>query len=106
MIRKRSSHIPIFTRTVVKNIHLMLRRTPLNSHIGTGMKNAVIRNSMNRKMYGIWKTWSSLSTISGPSRVYRANTHSRKKKKNHVVATMIRSLPIASKWSGRKILST
>ena len=35
---------------VVTNIQKKLRLMFLNSHMGTGMKNAVIRNTINRNM--------------------------------------------------------
>ena len=101
IIKNRSSHIPTFTSTVVKNIHFALRRTLLNSHIGTGMKNDVSRNSRNSHQYGPSNTCSSRSAKSGDSSVYSANIHSTTKKKNHVTATTMSSRPIASKWSGR-----
>ena len=69
MIMKRSSHMPMFTRIVVISIHNAERRTLLNIHIGTGIKYAVKRNIRNSMEYGHWKTCSSRSTISGPSRV-------------------------------------
>ena len=47
MIKKRSSHMPMFTSTVVQNIQTALRRTRLNSQSGTGMKKAVTRKKMN-----------------------------------------------------------
>ena len=39
--------MPTFTRMVVISIQNAERRTLLNSHIGTGMKNDVTRNIMN-----------------------------------------------------------
>ena len=91
--------MPMFTRTVVKNINIGLRRTLLNNHIGTGMKNDVSRNTKNSHEYGLFSpnTCSSRSAISGGSSVYSANIHSIKKKKNQVTATTISSLPMASK---------
>ena len=84
----------------MKNIIIGLLRHLLKSQIGTGIKNEVITKTANSGPYGHSKACSSLNAISGASSVYNAQTHSRKKKKNHVVATIIKSLPIASKWSG------
>ena len=90
----------MFTRIVVQNIIAALLLNLLNIQIGTGITKDVITNTANNGPYGHSNACSSLKAISGLSNVYKAYTHSRKKKKNHVVATIINNRAMASKWSG------
>ena len=76
----------MFTKIVVKNIINALLLHLLNIHTGTGITNESITNNANSGPYGHSNACNSLKAISGEANVYRAYTHSRKKKKNHVVA--------------------
>ena len=105
IIRNLSSHIPMFTKIVVQNIMTALLLNLLNIQIGTGITNDVMTNTANSGPYGHSNACNSLKAISGLSNVYKAYTHSKKKKKNHVVATIINNRAIASKWSGLMYLS-